>query len=221
MSSLKALYPDLITLKVAKIDQVPRVQSPPPPVSGEVNAPPIPECLDLKDVFYDREDKADLVYRIAGNTNPALLSAGLASGSKLGLSFAPNASGEAVIALATADGAGQETVAELRVFLGDPERDNLALGKPVKASSVESGDYRADFVNDGDASTRWSTEYADDQWLYIDLGKEDRRLHSIARAKAESADQPASEKPTEEDLLPERHVDRFPQPRNEERRNAP
>jgi hypothetical protein len=55
--------------------------------------------------------------------------------------------------------------------------DNLALGKAVVASSV-AGKRRhrsrtttaAENAVDGDTSTRWSSLYADPQWIYVDLG---------------------------------------------------
>ncbi|MDE6311827.1 MAG: discoidin domain-containing protein [Muribaculaceae bacterium] len=50
-----------------------------------------------------------------------------------------------------------------------PLRDaNLALGKPAAASSVRDGN-KASFVNDGNTSTRWESDWADDQWIAIDL----------------------------------------------------
>jgi hypothetical protein len=51
---------------------------------------------------------------------------------------------------------------------------NLALGKPVTASSVSSDGsgnvLNASYVNDGNSSTRWSSAYSDPQWVYVDLG---------------------------------------------------
>jgi len=52
------------------------------------------------------------------------------------------------------------------------EKRNLALDKPVYASSVEGG--RADLVAanavDGNHLTRWSSAASDPQWIYVDLG---------------------------------------------------
>lgn len=47
---------------------------------------------------------------------------------------------------------------------------NLALGKPVSASSVETGGFEAAKAVDGNGTTRWSSSYADAQWLMVDLG---------------------------------------------------
>ena len=47
---------------------------------------------------------------------------------------------------------------------------NLALYKKVVASSVESSDYPAKNAVDGSLNTRWSSNFSDPQYLYIDLG---------------------------------------------------
>lgn len=51
---------------------------------------------------------------------------------------------------------------------------NLALGKTVEASSNEQPSQwyagEPSDVCDGDMGTRWSSEYSDPQWIYVDLG---------------------------------------------------
>ena len=51
------------------------------------------------------------------------------------------------------------------VFAGD-----LAQGKPATASSVETSAFPASNAVDGSATTRWSSQYTDNQWLRVDLG---------------------------------------------------
>jgi hypothetical protein len=46
---------------------------------------------------------------------------------------------------------------------------NLAEGQSGNASSVE-GAFVADSAFDGDAGTRWSSAFADNEWIYVDLG---------------------------------------------------
>ncbi|NUT32032.1 MAG: family 16 glycosylhydrolase [Hamadaea sp.] len=46
----------------------------------------------------------------------------------------------------------------------------LSQGKPVTASSTESAAYPASAAVDGNAGTRWSSAFADPQWLRVDLG---------------------------------------------------
>jgi len=48
---------------------------------------------------------------------------------------------------------------------------NLALNKPVYASSVEVATYAAPYAVDGDMSTRWSSQSSDPQYIYVDLGQ--------------------------------------------------
>ncbi len=54
---------------------------------------------------------------------------------------------------------------------------DLALNKPVTVSSTQDGTYGGGFYNepasnavDGNTSTRWSSNYSDPQWIYVDLG---------------------------------------------------
>ncbi|WP_441250315.1 family 20 glycosylhydrolase [Kitasatospora sp. McL0602] len=47
---------------------------------------------------------------------------------------------------------------------------DLALGHPVTASSTETPAFPASGAVDGSYGTRWSSAYADPQWLRIDLG---------------------------------------------------
>jgi subtilisin-like proprotein convertase family protein len=46
---------------------------------------------------------------------------------------------------------------------------NLALGRPAVASTSYSG-YPASNATDGNASSRWSSQFSDNEWLYVDLG---------------------------------------------------
>lgn len=50
-----------------------------------------------------------------------------------------------------------------------PAGVNLALFRPVTASSTESSRYSAARAVDGDLSTRWSSQFSDSQWFQVDL----------------------------------------------------
>jgi beta-glucosidase len=47
---------------------------------------------------------------------------------------------------------------------------NSAQGKPATASSTENAGTPASAAVDGDVGTRWSSSFADNQWLQVDLG---------------------------------------------------
>ena len=53
---------------------------------------------------------------------------------------------------------------------------NLALGKTAVASTTQSG-YPASNVTDGNAVSRWSSQFSNNEWLYVDLGS----VHTIDR----------------------------------------
>jgi hypothetical protein len=46
----------------------------------------------------------------------------------------------------------------------------LSQGKPTTASSSESAATPASAATDGDTATRWSSSFADNQWIQVDLG---------------------------------------------------
>jgi uncharacterized protein DUF1996/F5/8 type C domain-containing protein len=48
----------------------------------------------------------------------------------------------------------------------------LSQGKPATSSSNEIQQFNADAAVDGDPGTRWSSAFADPQWLQIDLGSD-------------------------------------------------
>ncbi|WP_344616501.1 discoidin domain-containing protein, partial [Dactylosporangium salmoneum] len=56
---------------------------------------------------------------------------------------------------------------------------NLALSRPVTASSVENAGTPASAAVDGSLTTRWSSAFSDPQWIQVDLGQPT----SISRVK--------------------------------------
>ncbi|MCD0445477.1 discoidin domain-containing protein [Glycomyces sp. A-F 0318] len=58
------------------------------------------------------------------------------------------------------------------VTLPDVEGENLALGRPAEASTFQEwGGHAPAAAVDGDLATRWASEWAEDQWLQVDLGE--------------------------------------------------
>src|ERR1700761_5826637 len=47
---------------------------------------------------------------------------------------------------------------------------NIAQGKTATASSLENASFPASNAVDGNTGTRWSSAFADPQWLAVDLG---------------------------------------------------
>lgn len=61
---------------------------------------------------------------------------------------------------------GKTDYDEVSVFAGEA---NIALNKPIAASSAESISTPAAAANDGSLITRWSSAFSDPQWIRIDL----------------------------------------------------
>ena len=66
---------------------------------------------------------------------------------------------------------GDDNEGDINDNPGVQEGTNLAEGKTATASGVENDAMSAANAVDGDAGTRWSSNFADDAWLTVDLGK--------------------------------------------------
>ena len=51
-----------------------------------------------------------------------------------------------------------------------PVLDNVARNRPAFCSSIEGTCTLCRYATDGDLSTRWSSQFSDPQWIYVDLG---------------------------------------------------
>lgn len=63
----------------------------------------------------------------------------------------------------------QGKAASMQIWLNDLR--NLALGQPVTASSTISSDRLPENAVDGNLETLWHSSYADNEWIYTDLGE--------------------------------------------------
>jgi len=76
--------------------------------------------------------------------------------------FAPTIPGQYIIAYE-----GERIVRDTIIVL--PPYPNIALGKPVTASSHENAGTLPESINDGDLSTRWGSAHNDNEYITIDL----------------------------------------------------
>lgn len=58
---------------------------------------------------------------------------------------------------------------------------NIAYNRPVTVSSTESSSYPGSYAVDANGNTRWSSSYADQQWIIVDLGS-NQTVASVAVA---------------------------------------
>jgi beta-glucanase (GH16 family) len=84
---------------------------------------------------------------------------------------------------------GQLSVDYVAVYTKPPAGlgTNIALGKPTTASSMESTAFPAANATDGDLTTRWSSAFADPQWLQVDLGQTFTITHATLTWEAAAA----------------------------------
>lgn len=64
-------------------------------------------------------------------------------------------------------------------FTPPPSEPNIAYGKPVRVSSTEASGNVAGNAVDASGNTRWSSAYADNQWITVDLGAN----HNLKRVR--------------------------------------
>jgi len=57
-----------------------------------------------------------------------------------------------------------------RVLYSSANAANLALNRPVSASSTLDTGFIPSLAVDGDLTSRWSSQFSDPQWIYVDLG---------------------------------------------------
>lgn len=129
--------------------------------------------IDLNEIFSD-EDGDSLGFIISKNSNANIVTAGVSSGSKLDLELIDGETGTANISVTATDTDGWTVNSSFFVMVKSMEgqEDNLAFFKPVIASSVDNTENADILLNDGDLSTRWSSAYNDNEWIYIDFEKE-------------------------------------------------
>jgi hypothetical protein len=135
------------------------------------------DYVNVNGLFRDFEDGENLIYSIGKITEPDLLRAEIDDKGNVDLYFYPDQSGISYVEIHATDTEGAMGIIPFIVIVYDPDRGNLALFKPVSASSIEANSTDTSFVNDGLVDTRWSSAWADDQWLMVDL----KDLFTISR----------------------------------------
>lgn len=78
-----------------------------------------------------------------------------------------------------------------------PAEGDVAAHKPTTASSTEKNEYEPENATDGNNDTRWSSKFADGEWLAVDLGAATKVDH--VRLKWEAAYASAYEIQTSDD----------------------
>jgi hypothetical protein len=171
---LKEHYPEAVTISTdPDYNRSPRVVAAIPAANIlQGTTTRLENYIDLKTIFTDPEDGSNLSYTIEANTNAALAQPEISAAGILSISLSEGATGEALISVRATDAQGAGSSVSFAVNVREPN-NNLALFRSVTASSFEfSGNnpLNPEHATDGLMDTRWSSAYADDQWISIDLG---------------------------------------------------
>jgi hypothetical protein len=125
--------------------------------------------INLMDYFTDYEDGKNLKFSVGKISKPDVLSAQTDATGELTITIPAKSAGTCKVEVTAEDTGGKKRSYQFIVFVYDPARGNLALFKTVTAQSSEGESTLAKYVNDGLDDTRWSSAWADDQWMVIDL----------------------------------------------------
>lgn len=121
------------------------------PSLGDLNNVTLTPDVDWLDITYNNTDGDQLNYICTVNTNANSLPLGEAN---------------AIITVSADNVLSKNITVTNTVTPGGP---NLALNKPITASSIENAGTPASHANDGDVSTRWASAFNDGETLTIDL----------------------------------------------------
>ncbi|HEY9125259.1 MAG TPA: discoidin domain-containing protein [Bacteroidales bacterium] len=119
----------------------------------------------------DKEDSSLLTFTVKSTTNP--VAANIKSNDTLELISSEATEAGVYTTLITATDTGNKSIT-LPVFMSviDTTSDDVLLNRPLYVSSIESTQYYGHFANDNSDTTRFSTEYADNQSMLFVLDKE-------------------------------------------------
>jgi hypothetical protein len=170
IASVASLYGDYVQMDRSELDRSPSLVKPIERVILSAAKREHPGFIDLGEHIQDQEDGRRLAFSVASQGDESVLVASVDGEGKLSVVLPEGAKpGSSKIAVNARDSYGNETQVSFILHVVDPDRGNVALLKPVKASSVEDEEKPPEHAVDGDPKTRWSSEYRDAQWLVIDL----------------------------------------------------
>jgi beta-glucanase (GH16 family) len=94
---------------------------------------------------------------LSGNTTANLTASALVAGTY-------------VFRLTVTDNGGATGADDVNVVVNPATSTNIALNKATTVSSTEAAGTPGSAAVDGNATSRWSSAFADPQWIYVDLG---------------------------------------------------
>ncbi len=125
--------------------------------------------INLHEVFETPAENMVLNFSVMSNNNPDLAEAFISCDNDLKVIVFPDKQGFNRIVIQAADSLGKYAVSPFRISVYDPDSENLLLNRIPSASSSHSSAPVVHHAVDGNLSTRWSSDYADNQWLAVEM----------------------------------------------------
>jgi hypothetical protein len=171
MTYLKENYPDIINVN-------PDPDFPYPPfIEGNLEPLVIPlqeqnatyTIENLNNIFGHINPEMPFEFTIDGNSNPALSNAVVTDADSLEVVVIGNLTGYGMIQIKATDSAGKSITAPMLISVYDPQSEDKLLFRHAFASTTENSSHLPMMAVDGNSLSRWSSSYAENQWLAVEL----------------------------------------------------
>jgi hypothetical protein len=171
MMYLKENYPDIINV-------IPDPNFPYPPfIEGNLKPLilPIQEqnatylVDNLNNIFGHINPEMPFEFTIHANSNAALITPAVTGSDSLEVEVMGNLTGFGKIEIKATDSAGKFIIAPMLVSVYDPQSEDKLLFRHAFASNAENASHIPMMAVDGNNLTRWSSTYADNQWLAVEM----------------------------------------------------
>lgn len=168
LDTLRKLYPEhIIVQHDPTFNYIPRITKRMQDTVLFKNAATITNYLNVTEYFEDDANDV-LTYSI---TQKGTVTAALAEDGTLSLTPKADQTGHGVITVTATDKGGKSLSQTITILVREElnTSNNKLLNAFVTYSSIEDTLYYSYYANDGLDSTRWSTEYSDDQFIMFDM----------------------------------------------------
>lgn len=163
-------YPELIAIDTAKVVRSPSLAKPLAEPLLALGVRDWGTILDLREFFRDFQEGSELTYSLVTKGEPSVADLSLSPQGLLTGKPGPSpAAANIPVTVRAVNRGGASIETSFLIHVLDPDHGNVALFKPIAASSSESAESVPAAAVDGNGKTRWSSAYLDDQTLTIDL----------------------------------------------------
>ena len=171
IQKLATLYTDSVTMIIdsSLINFYPKYIGSLNDIFNQVQSDSVVVQFKLDSVFLDYEDQYSLDLTIQSIFDTGIVKAEIDTNKLLTITVIANSPGFSNIVIRGTDSGNKFVDKTIFVSIYDPASEDLALYRKVTSSSIENSNYYPVYAVDGNSTTRWSTEYEDDEWITVEL----------------------------------------------------